>query len=148
MSDSRIDNSEHETSESGALTVPDELIALAYSYHFTWGYPDYMREALKLVTESGGICETLGIADCTKDLTYRQLRAIIEEADSSKTRRMIAGNPDSPACVLNFLATDRDVEVLRRVAENTNAHASTLARLAVHEDEGVRMGVSENANSP
>lgn len=129
------------------FTLPDEVIALAFSYYFTWGYPDYMKEALSLVSQSGGICDTLGI-DPKKDLTWRQLRLVIEEADSGRVRYMVAGNPKTTPSILNFLSADKDVRVVRRVAENPNAHTSTLARLAAHDDVSVRICICEHEGAP
>jgi hypothetical protein len=129
------------------FTLSDEAIALAFSYHFTWGYPDYMREALRLVSQPGAICDALGI-DPNRDLTWKQLRIVFEEADSNRVRYMVAGNPTTPSSVLNYLADDKDARVVRRVAENRNTHASTLARLAMTGDDTVRMGICENPSAP
>jgi hypothetical protein len=129
------------------IVLSDETIALAFSYHFTWGYPDYMRDALRLVSQAGGICDVLGI-DPNRDLTWRQLRLVFEEADSTKVRYLIASNPQTSPAILNYLATDKETRVVRRVADNQNTHASTLARLAVHDDPGVRTCICENGNAP
>lgn len=127
-------------------TLSDELIELAFSYYFTWGYPDYVREAFQiLVARSNGTAKPL---NPQKDLSWRELRVLLEEADSSRVRHIVAGNPNTPAAVLDFLSKVQDFSVVERVAENNRAHAATLARLALHEQVSVRLALCENTATP
>lgn len=121
-----------------------DAYALSFSICFTWGYPDYMREALGFVVRTKHNSEPQNYV-CT---TWRELRAIVEDADSLETRCKIAGNPETPQAVLDYLAKLNDAGISRRVAENSRAHRSTLMHLSRHEHPDVRLAVAENAGTP
>lgn len=121
--------------------LPEDAFALAFSICFTWGYPDYMREALNFIVRERYASEPSAYI-CT---TWKELRYIIEEADSTETKYIIAGNPHTPQAVLDYLAKIGDDAVARRVAENSRAHRKTLARLADHACVEVRVAVAENS---
>jgi hypothetical protein len=132
----------HADGESNDLPEEDAF-ALSFSICFTWGYPDYMREALNLVVRERYATESQNYV-CT---TWAELRIIIEQADSIETRYIVAGSPETPQAVLDFLGKLGDASVARRVAENSRAHRKTLAHLSQHSCPEVRVAVAENPSA-
>ena len=128
-----------------AFTLADEAIELSHCFYFTWGYPDYVRQAFQLLHAAG---DDAVPHDPHKDLTWSQLRHALEVADSHRIRYLVAGNPNTPQNVLDFLSKAPQAKVAQRVAENPHTHAVTLQRLSRHEDADVRLAVSENAHAP
>lgn len=133
------------TRGASRYSLTDEEIALSFSIYFTWGYPDYMREALNFLLttrpEYAKICPH-------KELTYRQLREIIEVADSSQVRTVIAARPTTQPSILNFLAQSKDEAVVLRVAENPCTHVATLTKLMRHNSPHIRIAVAEHPTTP
>jgi hypothetical protein len=125
--------------------LTDDEIALSFSIHFTWGYPDYMREAFNYLLKS---VDTYAKVNPDKDLPWAILRIIFEEADSTQVRMVLAGRPTTAAPILNFLATSADLRVVQRVAENPSTHVATLTRLVRHHSSAIRMAVSEHPSTP
>jgi hypothetical protein len=121
--------------------LTDDEIALSFSIHFTWGYPDYMREAFNYLLKS---VDTYAKVNPDKDLPWAILRIIFEEADSTQ---VLAGRPTTAAPILNFLATSADLRVVQRVAENPSTHVATLTRLVRHHSSAIRMAVSEHPST-
>jgi hypothetical protein len=139
-----VSESKIETPSDSLQPLSDLDILLSYSIHFTWGYPDYLRQAFKVLQDLS--CEYVPM-DPHKELTWKQLRQAIETADSLSVRCLVAGHGQTPINVLDYLARGKDEDVSRRVAENPNSHAATLARLSRHAAVAVRMAVSENTNT-
>ncbi len=133
-------NRQRDPEGGDSKVLPEDAFALSYSICFTWGYPDYMREALTFVVRERYASEPQDYV-CT---TWAELRVLIEQADSADTRYIIAGNPKTPQAVLNYLSKLSDSEVARRVAENSSAHRITLDALAGHGCPEVRAAVAEN----
>lgn len=127
------------------FSLTDDEIALSFSIYFTWGYPDYMREALQYVCDTWKGPQRL---DPRKELTWSQLRKVIDIADSKQTRVVIASRQTTPPCVLNFLADSSDDYIVQRVAENSNTHVATLTRLVRHHALRVRISLSEHPALP
>jgi hypothetical protein len=119
----------------------DDQIELAFSVHFTWGYPDYVRQAFNLVLETNEKWQSFTLES---KLNWQQLRRLLEDADSERIRYIVAGNPNTPQNVLDFLARGRNHRVAMRVAEHPRTHSATLCRLAKHEHHQVRMAVAEH----
>jgi len=63
-------------------------------------------------------------------------------------RRHVAGNPRTPKDILRRLAMDQDLDVRLAVAENTHTPPDTLAILASDHNVDVRFGVAENPHMP
>lgn len=83
--------------------------------------------------------------------------ALVEEAEfdgrchqhTQNLRWLIATHPDSPAEVLEFLATKIDDEkLLARVAEHKQTAPHTLECLAKHQSGDVRLAVADNPSTP
>ena len=133
------------TLSASRYSLTDEEISLSFSIYFTWGYPDYMREALNFLLQTrpeyAKICPH-------KELTYRHLREIIEVADSPEVRMVIGVRPTTSPSILNFLAESPDDAVVLRVAENPQTHVATLTRLIRHRSSQVRIAVAEHASTP
>jgi hypothetical protein len=125
--------------------LSDEDIELSHSVYFTWGYPDYVRQAFRLLQDTHS---PLLPPDPDKEMTWSQLRKALEAADSSGVRYIVAGNPNTPQNVLDFLSKTGDKQICRRIAENSRTHPSTLSRLARHEAAEVRIAVCENIHTP
>lgn len=138
-----MDINPRSSSPDKKFDLSDDEIDLAFSIYFTWGYPDFVREAFRVLE---AVSENP--IDPNKNLSWRELRLALEEADSPRIRYMVAGNPSTRNNVLNFLAKQPDATVARRVAENPNVHGSTLVFLARHEVATVRLAVAENATAP
>lgn len=68
--------------------------------------------------------------------------------DIYHVRRVVAGNPNTPAQVLFKLAEDGLAAIRRRVAENQKTPPEALVRLSEDSDPDVRLAVAENPNSP
>ncbi|HEY9790181.1 MAG TPA: hypothetical protein V6D22_07275, partial [Candidatus Obscuribacterales bacterium] len=115
------------TSSSNSNALSDIDILLAHSIHFTWGYPDYIRQAFLILQKLH--CEFVP-QDSKKELTWAQLRKALETADSKNVRCLVACNPKTSQNVLDFLAKTGESDVCLRVAENPTAHAATLTRLS------------------
>lgn len=127
------------------FTITDEEIALSFSVYFTWGYPDYIRQALNLMVQESPPHAKL---DPDRELTWAQLNALLAIADSREMRIRIAQDTRTPTCVLNFLASTGDKLITRLVAENTSAHVATLTRLMRNSSPQVRMAVAEHPSIP
>jgi hypothetical protein len=140
----KTQNREQELKAS-AMARLVEQIELSHSLHFSWGYPDYIRQSFKVLQRLQ--CEFIPV-DHKKELTWGQLRKALETADSESARFLVAGSPDTPPNVLDYLSGGPEVGVARRVAEHHNVHVSTLTRLSKHGDASVRMAVSENKRTP
>ncbi len=126
------------------LSLSDEAVELSFSYYFNWGYPDYIACALKLLFELSDPSERQ-ILDA--DLSWSRLRALLERAESEQVKYLIASNPETPQCVLDYLSKQETLSVTERVAEHPSAHPSTLSALACHKAASVRVAVAENGNS-
>lgn len=137
------DNRQPSHADGESHDLPEDAFALSFSICFTWGYPDYMREALTFVVRERYATEPQNYV-CT---TWAELRIIIEQADSAETRYIVAGSPETPQAVLDFLAKLDDASVARRVAENSQAHRKTLAHLAHNKCPEVRVAVAENPST-
>lgn len=61
---------------------------------------------------------------------------------------LIAVSPETPAPVLDALASTGSASFLERIAENPNTWASTLSKLASSDSPKVRVAVAENPNTP
>jgi hypothetical protein len=61
-------------------------------------------------------------------------------------RWLLATNPNTPAPILDRLASEDVVSLLERIAEHPRTRQATLARLATHENPRVRAAVAENPN--
>ena len=61
---------------------------------------------------------------------------------------LIAGNPNTPAHILDELASHIDKRIAERVAENPRTSTETLSTLIEHEDADVRSAVANNINAP
>lgn len=133
------------THRASRYSLTDEEIELSFSIYFTWGYPDYVREALNFLLASR---EKYARLSPDRELTWRQLREILEDADSSEVRMVIASRPSTSQSILNFLANSANFDVVLRVAENPNTHVATLTRLIRHDCPQVRIAVAEHANTP
>jgi hypothetical protein len=129
---------------SNSNPLSDIDILLAHSIHFTWGYPDYIRQAFLILQSLH--CEYVP-QDSNRELTWGQLRKALETADSKNVRCLVACNPMTSQNVLDFLAKTGDPDVCLRVAENPTTHAATLTRLSRHTSSAVRMAVCENSNT-
>ena len=136
----------HDGDSGMASLLADEAIQLSHTYHFSWGYPDYIKQAFDFMKSSGS-ADIPPWAD-SKDMTWKQLRHALETADSFRVRYLVAGNPNTPPNVLDFLSREGSARVAQRVAENPRAHAATLERLARHSQPDVRLAVSENPQAP
>jgi hypothetical protein len=139
------DTSELSATRANRYSLTNEEIELSFSIYFTWGYPDYVREALNLLLVTRPKYSHL---TPQKELTWRQLREILEDADSPEVRMLIASRPGTSPSILNFLANSNDNAVVLRVAENPNTHVATLTRLIRHTSSQVRIAVAEHATTP
>jgi len=70
------------------------------------------------------------------------------EFDILHVRRVVAGNPNTPASVLARLAADHFSVIRRHVAENPRTPADVLRQLAQDHDMDVRLAVSDNLHTP
>ena len=76
-------------------------------------------------------------------------RRFCEKVRSKETeyiRWLLATNPNTPAPILDRLASEDVVSLLERIAEHPRTRQATLARLATHENPRVRAAVAENPN--
>jgi hypothetical protein len=73
-----------------------------------------------------------------------------EQADFDilHVRRVVAGNPNTPAQVLTRLGQDRFSVIRRHVAENPRTPPEVLRELAKDPDVDVRLAVAENVHTP
>jgi len=133
------------TSRTGRFNLTDDEIALSFSIYFTWGYPDYVRDALDWLLKSRPQYSHISP---DRDLPYRQLRLLLDEADSREVRSVIASRPHTSPSILNFLAQSRDPSVVLCVAENPRTHVATLTRLIRHHSSVVRIAVAEHPSTP
>lgn len=134
-----------EDAKASAMALLHEQIELSHSLHFSWGYPDYIKQSFLVLQRLQ--CEFIPV-EKDKELTWAQLRKALETADSESARFLVAGSPDTPVNVLDYLSRGKEVAVARRVAEHPNVHTATLNRLSKHADPSVRMAVSENKRTP
>lgn len=125
------------------LSLSDEEVDLSFSYYFNWGYPDYVREAFNLILELSDNDERQVL---NNEISWSHLRQLLELAESEHIKYLIAGNPATPPCVLDYLSKQASVRVVERVAEHPGVHPSTLNRLAEHPEGCVRLAVAENSN--
>lgn len=130
---------------SEKFSLTDDEIALSFSVYFNWGYPDYVRVALQRLVDQSPAHDRI---DRNKELSWKQLNLLLEQADSLEMRLRIAMSPFTPQSVLNFLAKTADNMVVRRVAENYSTHVATLTRLVRHHSPDVRMAVGEHHDVP
>jgi hypothetical protein len=70
------------------------------------------------------------------------------EFDILHVRRVVAGNPNTPAQVLTRLGQDRFSVIRRHVAENPRTPPEVLRDLAKDPDMDVRLAVAENIHTP
>jgi hypothetical protein len=69
------------------------------------------------------------------------------DSDCQHINTVLAGNPHTPAAVLDHLAfCVENLSILQRVADNPATGIETLKRLACHECPQVRVAVAENGN--
>jgi len=61
-------------------------------------------------------------------------------------RWLLATDPNTPAAILDRLASEDVVTLLERIAEHPRTRQATLARLATHDNPRVRAAVAENPN--
>jgi hypothetical protein len=76
-------------------------------------------------------------------------RRFCEKTQSKETeyiRWLLATNPNTPAPILDCLASEDIVSLLERIAEHPRTRQTTLARLATHENPRVRAAIAENPN--
>jgi hypothetical protein len=93
------------------------------------------------------------IEDCLRRMLWISLVESCEPGmggrkHTSLLRWQIAGYPESPPAVLDYLAGSDELSLLKRIAENPNTGPVTLARLAQSEFPQVRVAVAENHRLP
>lgn len=117
-------------------------VDLLFHYHLTWGYPDFVREATKILLAQGRLPEAID-----EEMSWHQVRTILEACSNQRIKYFVAGQDGTSAAVLNYLASDESANTCLRVAENPHCHEMTLAKLAQHESAEVRCAVSEHPNT-
>lgn len=122
--------------------MTDEEIAVAVNFIYGWGYPDFVALGIDLVLTYD---KEWASFSHDNELTWSQLRRLLEQVDCLHVKRLIAASPDTSSSVLHFLSDCGDHFVLEKVAANPSSRTPTLARLSRHADHQVRMAVAENS---
>lgn len=68
------------------------------------------------------------------------------DRETDYIRWLLATNPNTPAPILDRLASEDVVSLLERIAEHPHTRQATLARLATHDNPRVRAAAAENPN--
>jgi hypothetical protein len=126
------------------MIMTDEEIAVAVNFMYGWGYPDFVALGIDLVLTYESEWATYSH---DAELTWSQLRKLLEQVDCIHVKRLIAASPDTSSSVLHYLIDCGDLFVLEKVAANPSSRTPTLARLCRHEDHQVRMAVAENSSA-
>lgn len=107
---------------------------LEFDFYFMWEWPEHIETSLRRLLWISLVEAAEPGSSTTKHTAF--------------IRWQIATYPESPAAVLDFLATLDEPALLTRIAENPQTWSVTLARLAQSQHAEVRIAVAEHANTP
>jgi hypothetical protein len=123
--------------------ISEEQLALSFTYYFNWGYPDYIKHAFSILIN---LQANSSHSKVESECSWLQLRQLMDEAETTRIKYLVAGNPNTPASVLDYLSKNSQAKVLEHIALNPRTHLITLKRLAEHENSDVRVAISYNIN--